>query len=188
MNSAGLVLAAGQSRRFGKENKLLAPFRGTPLCAHAAEVMRAAPLDLRIAVVSDPEVGEVFRLAGFEEIVLLDGDPVQSDSLRAGTEVAERAGAALLLISLADMPNVPSAHLETLLQRGHADPAASFDGEKTLPPAVFPARYFAQLSTLTGDRGAGTLIRGLPEHQCVALPPDALVDIDTPEDIARLRH
>ena len=47
----GILLAAGQSRRMGAVNKLLAPLAGKPLVRHATEAMLAAGLDDVIVVV-----------------------------------------------------------------------------------------------------------------------------------------
>ncbi len=48
----GLLLAAGLSRRFGGDDKLLTLFRGQALVRHAAAVMARLFLDRRMAVVS----------------------------------------------------------------------------------------------------------------------------------------
>lgn len=185
MRRVGLVLAAGQSRRFGPGDKLLAPLSGRALCEHACATMRALALEARVAVANSPEVGAIFHAAGFE-VRPPEGGNQQSDSLRAGVRAAQALGATQLLITLADMPFVPVAHLRQLLELGQVAPAASSDGLHALPPAVFPASHFAALCALSGDRGAGALIRDLPDTQLLALPPDALRDIDTPADLTGL--
>ena len=71
MIRAGLLLAAGASRRFGPKDKLLSPLRGRPLIAHAAEAMRRAALDRRIAVIANPDLAP--HLAGFEIVAVAPG-------------------------------------------------------------------------------------------------------------------
>ncbi|MFV0332715.1 MAG: NTP transferase domain-containing protein [Tropicimonas sp.] len=183
MIRAGLVLAAGRSSRFGPENKLLHPFRGRPLAAHAAASMRAADLDRRIAVVCDDRVAELFD--GFEIVRLAAGDAGQSDSLRAGVRHAVTLGAERLLVALADMPHVPAALIDRVVGACRADrPSATTDGRRRLPPACFPQAAFGALERLTGDRGAGALLRDLPPEALVVAGPEQLTDVDRQEDIA----
>ncbi|MGV3695286.1 MAG: NTP transferase domain-containing protein, partial [Paracoccus marcusii] len=84
MTCTGLLLAAGASRRFGPSDKLLAPVAGMPLVAHAAQAMRATPLDDRIAVIANPALAPL--LDGFRIVLIAQGQ--QSDSLRAGLSAA----------------------------------------------------------------------------------------------------
>lgn len=178
----GLLLAAGASRRFGPENKLLVPLDGRPLVAHAAEALRAADLDRRIAVVSAD--GLVAHLGGFEILRIPRGE--QSDSLRAGLAAAGRPHR--LLIALGDMPRVTSALLDKVLAicTDHL-PSASRDADgPPMPPACFPAGWLARLAVLAGDQGAGKLLRDLPPSQLIDAT-GLLPDIDTPESLTRLR-
>lgn len=159
----GLLLAAGASRRFGAANKLLAMLGDRPLISHAASAMQALPLDRRIAVISDPALAPF--LQGFDIVQIAQGE--QSDSLRAGVAAAGLPDR--LLIALGDMPLVTLKLLEQVLDRATDDlPAACRDGDgPPMPPACFPASALPRLGALTGDQGAGRLIRDLPSAQLV---------------------
>jgi molybdenum cofactor cytidylyltransferase len=187
--TAGLLLAAGRSARFGAANKLLAPFRGRPLVVHAADALRAAPLDHRIALTADPRVAAL--LPGFAIVVADLADTgttpaAQSDSLRAGLARARSLGADRILVALGDMPLVTPALLTAILDRAAlTGAAAATDGGLRSPPAAFVPAFFDALAAVSGDRGAGAILAALPDDALVPAP-GLLGDIDTPEDLARL--
>jgi molybdenum cofactor cytidylyltransferase len=109
----GALLAAGQSRRFGADDKLLAPLDGMPLVRHAANAMFEAELTQRIAVVSNPAVANV--LCDFEVTSVPPGEPM-SVSLGSAVKVAQQIGADQLLVVLGDMPRIPAEHLRALIR------------------------------------------------------------------------
>lgn len=185
MSRCGLLLAAGRSTRFGAENKLLTPFRGQPLAAHAAEAMATVPLDHRLAVVADPAVAALF--GGFEVLTVSDPDAPQSASLALGARRAVELGATRLLVALADMPLVDAKLMGAVLDRGtDAGASAATDGTRAMPPACFSGPLIEALTKLSGDRGAASLLANLPADRLVAVPPDMLVDIDTAADLERM--
>jgi len=56
-------------------------------------------------------------------------------------------------------------------------------GSEIMPPAIFPAHYFTQLMSLTGDKGAKMLLHKNRENLQKVLLPNAGIDIDTREDL-----
>lgn len=185
MTAAGLLLAAGESRRFGPDDKLLAPLEGRPLVAHAALMLRAAGLAPLIAVVSSDSVAAM--LGGFTVIRLPEGPAEQSRSLAAGVAEAEARGVSRLLVALGDMPRVTADLVAGVIARCPAGGAsAATDGSRPMPPACFDRALFADLRAATGDRGAAHILRGLAPGALVAAPAGTLTDVDTPEALARL--
>lgn len=179
--TVGIVLAAGQSRRFGPENKLLAELRGRPLASYSAEAMRAAPFEHRIAVFSDPTVGGLFE--DFIPVRVAAGVP-QSESLKAGVTKALVLSPERIVVTLADMPLVTASLLDAVDARCAAlGAAASTDGQRRSPPAGFDGRHFPALLSMTGDKGAADLIRRLPSEALVHAD-GLLADVDTGSDLA----
>lgn len=178
---AALVLAAGQSRRFGAADKLLTPVEGGPMLAHALEAARAAA-GLRLATVSSEPVAALVRAHGFQPVPVPAGAP-QSASLRAGLAAARQHGATQLLVLLGDMPFVQATDVAALLALAGTEAACATGGTTPLPPAAFPEEMFAALAGTQGDRGAGALLREIPAARRLTLPPDRLRDIDRPEDL-----
>lgn len=183
MPTAILLLAAGASRRFGPQNKLLAQFEGRPLLRHAADAARAVPAEIYLAVVSDPAVAVL--LPDFRKVQVAPGQP-QSESLKAGIAVAEAMNAARVLVVLGDMPRVTSALITEVLARGAAEPAAATDGSRITPPACLPAKIFPEIRSLTEDQGAGAVLRHLSQSQLVVTGAAILIDIDTMADLGAL--
>lgn len=181
MMRTGLLLAAGASRRFGAADKLLAPLDGRPLVAHAAQAMQMAALDRHIAVIANPALRP--HLDGFK---IVEIEPCeQSGSLRAGLQAAGETDR--LLIALADMPRITSELLDRVVAATTDErPAASRDDGPPMPPACFPRDWFGRLSELTGDQGAGRLIRDLPTEALVNAP-GLLTDIDTVSNLAKMK-
>ena len=83
MSLGVLLLAAGQSRRFGPRDKLLALLAGRPVVAHALDALALPEADFRLAVVSADPVAAIARKAGFDALPVAPGLP-QADSLKAG--------------------------------------------------------------------------------------------------------
>ena len=82
MKPALVVLAAGASRRFGTENKLLQPLAGKPLLCHTLERAAALPVARRVAVCS-AESAPLAEAAGFTVVLNPQPELGQSHSLIA---------------------------------------------------------------------------------------------------------
>lgn len=186
MTVAALLLAAGQSRRFGAQDKLLAELDGVPLVAHAARALSGAGPDLRLAVVSSASVADVLRQEGFATLTLPSGP--QSASIRAGIAELQWQGASRIVIALGDMALLLASDIRALLALPPEQPASAWLGDAPSPPAVFPASWFPRLMALTGDRGAAALLRGADMASRLMIPAPRLRDVDTPEALAALRH
>lgn len=190
-----LVLAAGLSVRFGAP-KLLAPWRGGVLIDGALEAAFTAPVD-RVTVVTGGHAAGVTAAAsafaaraGNAECLALvhaaDHGEGLSASLRAGiASLPEDAAGAFVF--LADMPDIPpgvAGALVAAMTAGHDAAAPVFEGRRGHPVLLGPA-LFEPIRHLTGDHGAGHLLRGLGNRLALVPVADAgvLKDVDRPEDL-----
>ena len=193
---AAIVLAAGGSRRLGR-NKLLLPFRdGTVLSATVARVLES-PVD-QVVVVLGHEAGEIRARAGLPEgprLSAIDNSDWASgmaSSLRAG--LAACAEAEAVIVALGDQPGIDPAVIERLVAAYRAGAAlavpvhgatANREGERVGHPVLFGRSLFAELGALEGDTGAREIVK---RHWAeAALVEGAPVrDVDTEADYAAL--
>jgi len=175
-----ILLAAGRGERFGG-GKLAANLAGKPLAQHAADCLRAIPLAGYFAIVGP----DTPPLPGYQTSLLDPPGSPQSRSLALGIAAARTCGARAVLIALADMPLVPRSHFDAMLTLFDGDRLASLGPDSVMPPALFGARHFGALAALTGDRGAGSLLRDAPT---VTLPEGTALDVDRPEDLIHAQH
>jgi molybdenum cofactor cytidylyltransferase len=179
-----MIMAAGASRRFGRSNKLLAPFRGKALVLHAADALRRAPINELLAVTSDPQVTAL--LPKFNHI---PGGKLLSQNIVRGAAWARSQGADRLLLVLGDMPFVTSAHCDQLIEQcSDTSASASSSGGVRSPPACFPSAMFDDLIALTGDRGAKALINAIPSQNIINASGGELLDIDTQAEFEALKE
>jgi molybdenum cofactor cytidylyltransferase len=187
---AVIVLAAGESRRWGDDNKLLAPVGSMPMIRRTVEMALASGLR-PVTVVTGHEADAV--------VMALDCLPIKlahapnfaegmSASLKAGVSASAASGG--VLICLGDMPWVKP---ETLAAIAAAhDPAEdriaiipTYRGERG-NPVLLTAAIFDEVARLSGDQGARKLFAAAPDR-VTALPvddPGVLRDADNPEALA----
>ena len=179
-----VLLAAGRSTRFGAgRHKLHQELFGRPLGEVAAATLATMPFRERVAVTVAG--GLDFEALGFREVVNDNPEVGMARSVTLGITVADRLGAAAVLVALADMPCVTATHVERLFAAvSGGSVVASSDGHAAKPPALFTRDQFARLRALSGDVGARALLR---DAALVVAPADELVDVDTIEELERLR-
>ena len=191
---AAVVLAAGQSRRMGPVNKLLAEIRGKPMVAHVVDVAlksQARP----VLAVTGHEAAKVSAALQGRDVVLVDNPDFAegiSTSLNRGLRALPREvdGA---LICLGDMPEVTPEQLNRLIaafspDEGRAICVPTVHGKRG-NPVLFARRFFEEMESVSGDAGARHLIGEAPELVCEVEMADngVLLDIDTPQALARAR-
>ncbi len=181
------LLAAGQSRRFGDQDKLAAWLGRNMLGLHAAKSGAGLPFAHKLVIGSpDHRCAKQWRELGYQIIANEDAARGQATSVRLAAAQAIDRGAAALCIMLADMPFVTRGHLGKLIeafeQSGRTSTVASSRGGQVMPPAIFPSGGLKRLMELEGDAGARRL---LTDARLVAGDEHMLMDIDTEEDLAR---
>ena len=198
---AVVVLAAGESRRFGAL-KQLAPWGEGTLLTHAVEVALASQAD-RVVVVLGCQAeacraalvhrGLVERGGARLELVVnsrwAEG---QSTSVRAGlAALSARCGAAVF--HLADQPAVTPAVLDALIARHAATRAPvvwpAYEGRRG-NPVLFDRVTFPALRRLTGDVGGREVLRAWADQgeEVAVGEAGVLLDVDTPRDWAASRE
>ncbi len=184
MNLTAIILAAGAGTRFGG-GKLSALFKGEPLITHVIRAARAAPVE-RVLVVCSPtlDIGEWPADPPVETIRI--NSPELSASLKAGIAAVQDTDGAFIF--LGDMPLIPhslASELAAALQNNFA--AVPRHNGKSGHPVLLSARAFVAIADLTGDEGAGKLLKARKDVAFVDCPDEgALLDIDRTDDIARL--
>jgi molybdenum cofactor cytidylyltransferase len=181
----GLLLAAGQSSRFGSQ-KLLASIRGRPLIEYSAEAL--SPCDRVIAVtrVGDQALQQVLLAAGIQSVVNLQAEQGMGRSISCGVCASWQSDAWCILP--ADMPYVKAsttARVITALRDGSLI-AAPFSRGRRGHPVGFSQACRDRLSTLQGEQGGREILNsaasGLTKIRVD--DPGVLIDVDTPKDLA----
>ena len=185
-----VVLAAGSALRFG-ENKLLAPFRGTPLLRRALDAVPRERLERCAVVTRFASCEAMARERGFVCLRNDRPDLGQSHSVRLGVEALGKSCGALVFL-VADQPLLRRESVERLL-RAHRDAperivVLAHEG-RFGNPVLFPQRYYPELLSLTGDRGGRALLRAHPEAVLtVEAGAEELLDVDTAQELAALER
>jgi molybdenum cofactor cytidylyltransferase len=178
---AGVVLAAGEGRRFGG-TKQLAELEGSPLLLHAVQALRDATVD-EILVVTGHDAEAV------EAVLPGDVRVVRNDDFRSGQatslaaalhSVDEHAEAAVVL--MADQPGVTPDEIRSLVDRFRTGRSRIVrlrysDGPG---PSLLSREIFAEAAHLHGDAGARVLIASHPEWV-----EDVPVERPAPKDVDR---
>ena len=187
----GVLLAAGQGRRFGSDKLLHLLDDGTPLAvASARKLKEACPRAIAVLRPEQTTLAALLIAEGLEVVICPEASAGMGHSLAAG--VAASLEAAGWLVALADMPFVQVATLRSVadaLATGAALAAPFHNGQRGHPVA-FAARWRDQLLALTGDEGARAVVgnnRGLLSRIDTA-DAGVLRDVDTPQDLALAVH
>ena len=191
---AAIILAAGRGTRFGGSPKLLADLDGKPLVRHVAQAALAAQVGAVIVVTGHERAAVARALEGLEFQLAHNPDYADglSTSLRRGfATLSERAEAAAIL--LGDMPRIGSSLIDELVAAWSArnGPSAlipTYEGRRG-NPVVLSHRLAPEVARLTGDAGAGAILRDRPDVVEWPVATAAILqDVDTPQALAELRR
>src|SRR6266851_7012893 len=191
---AALLLAAGQSRRMGGPNKLLAEIDGRPMVARVAQRLLSSHARPIVAVLGN-QADAVDTALG-----KLPVERVRNPAFAEGLSTSLKRGLQALshecdgvIVCLGDMPLVSGRDLDRLIAafnplEGRAIIVPTRHGKRG-NPVLWAQRFFLEIAELAGDVGAKHLIGEHAELVAeVEMESDGvLVDVDTPDALDALR-
>lgn len=198
-----ILLAAGNSTRFGA-NKLLYRWNGKPVYRYILDILYRGLqehwLEHIIVVSQYEEIFEAVRTDFPGAAAVRNPAPELgiSSSVRLGVEALERmtSQSAACLFAVADQPCFTGKSLKKMWEcwqkHSYGILAASRqqkEGERQIGnPVIFASKYYGELKRLTGDTGGKrVLLRHMEDAGFCDIPEAELEDLDTPEELKRIR-
>lgn len=192
---AAILLAAGSSRRMGKENKLLLSYRGYPIIQHQVnEIQKSSLADCIVVLGHEAEKISAVLPKKIQTVFNENHLTGMTSSIQKGIEAVDEKVKGFM-ICLSDMPFVTSNDYDEishfflknidkyprlivqpvyLQQRGH--------------PVIFSSYYRKELLEHIAPEGCREIIRRNKREvrQLDMKQPNILKDIDTPMDYQKL--
>ena len=193
---AGIILAAGESKRFGQPKQLL-DWKGQAFVRAVAKTALEARLS-PVIVITGANGAQVEQTIKDLDVITVRNEEWtsgQASSIKAGVRAlmhpplqrAVRVGGAIFLLT--DQPQVTSSVIRALVEK-HAEGlypiVAPMVIDRRANPVLFDRRAFADLMTLEGDVGGRAIFH---KHHPEYMPwhdDRLLLDVDTPEMYQRL--
>lgn len=214
MKLTGIVLAAGQSSRLGRDKLAVTMPGGRSLAAWTLEAALGSSALANVVCVVKPEddlrwvpsewmdeanarngsVSTRIRQMELQFTVSADYCEGMANSLRCGIQAAMQTRPEGVLILLADQPLLQSRHIYHVAHALAEDPLLDYSaatdgtpGDFGKPPIAFRFHMMERLLLLHGDEGARKVLRepGYKGSQ-VILPEFAFWDADTEPQLARI--
>ncbi len=190
----GIILAAGESRRFLPQHKLLQPFKQQTILYHSVKASLDSDLQQILLIVghrNEEIIQAVSELQTHPKLQIIfneDWATGRASSLRIGIENLPNCNG--VLVYPGDMPLITNSLINDLIQ--------TFDsGEACFPvynqrkghPVVFPKEWFSDLKALQGDQSALGLIKAHWENATKLERTDieTQLNVNTPKDYETLQ-
>jgi molybdenum cofactor cytidylyltransferase len=184
---AGLILAAGESSRMGKDKALLL-YRGRTFLETIVAALGEAGI-ARIAVVLGHHADEIRRAVNLENVeVVINANYArgQTSSLQTGLRALVTPQLEAVILCLVDHPAVSPSTVQKLVEslRASASPVVIPTYQNRRGHPVLIARtLFDELLSLGPNEGANAVLRKHRSEKSLVEVSDAgiLLDVDTPE-------
>lgn len=194
--TAGIILAAGMSRRFG-EPKQLIELHGKPVVQWVLEAALKSRIEC-IVLVLGYQHQRILTMMGTKtsdpriRVVVNDRyEKGMSSSLRAGISQIDGACPSAMFL-LGDQPLVDSRTIDCLLDRfwfSKKHICVPVYRGKRGNPAIFSKSFYPRIQHIRGDTGARRIIADNPDQvlEVEMDEPYCLLDIDTREDLEKIQ-
>ena len=189
---AGLLLAAGSSRRLGQPKQLL-PYKGRTLLDATLDVARSAPFAQRLVTVGGAAADVLHEIDfdGFQVVDSLHFTDGCSSSIVSALDVVLPQAAGIVML-LGDQPGVSTEAIQTLIAAAtaaqHPAPLAVCNYRNGVGhPFWFGRQVFGDLAQLQGDKAVWKLLES-GRYPVTHVPIDASIplDVDTWDDYESL--
>lgn len=187
-----VILAAGQSRRFGGgEPKLLLPFGGKPLVQHVIDAA-AASASANCTLVVGAYAEKILELVDSRRCAIIENSDWQegiASSIRTGLGLHLDDEACIFVVG--DQPFVTTADFDGLIEAHQSQEdaiAALKSADVWGSPILFPRTDFEELRKLRGDSGAKRCAEGHQDRVIYvnAWDRNVFTDVDTVRDYERI--
>jgi molybdenum cofactor cytidylyltransferase len=191
---AGLILAAGESSRMGRDKALLV-YRGRTFLETIIAMLRDAGIDRIAAVLGHhaQEIRQAANLAEVEVVINPEYHRGQTSSLQAGLHALDQPTLEGLVLCLVDHPAATSTTLRKLLESFRLSRAPvvipTHQGQRGHPVLISRA-LFPELLSLGPEEGANLVVRNYRDRTSFVEVDDGGILLDVDDDVAyrRLSH
>ena len=191
-NVKKILLAAGESKRFGNKNKLSEIINGKPIINHILDTLFEIFDPSELIVIVGHEQNIIKNLIFNKDIKILENKDYRKGigtSIALGMNNLNEDIDGVMIIP-ADMPYINSKDLINLekkfMERNCVKVVMPEHNYRIGNPVILPRNYFKTLKSLKDDFGARSLIR---KKDTVTLKTGfgTIFDIDTKEELAKTK-
>ena len=182
MRRTAVLLAAGGSRRFGVENKLLHLVNGKSMLEIAINNMQATDIFDEIVVVCGHQQELIAAIAYDNRVSVAYSDNWEcgiAESIKTGVLAANSTD--VLLFMPADMPYLSARTISAValaVDENHPVACTTSNDYFGVPTAFLLKRYRDELLKLTGDEGAKHILKKCFSPVAIAARAEELGDVD----------
>src|SRR5690349_8896997 len=188
----GLILAAGESSRMGRDKALL-PYGGSTFLEHIVETLHGAGIE-RVTVVLGHHASEIqsgVNLHGTHVVVNQNYRQGQTSSLQAGLRSCDPEIVQAVMLCLVDHPLVSVEVVRQLIhgfEKSHCALVIPTHRGQRGHPVLISRELFAEILELGPSEGANTVTRKYREFTNFVEVSDAgiLIDVDDPLTLSKI--